>query len=216
MFALMLLACGGEGTQDFAGTKMSDYFAFDGSRMNTYTNEDTDIDFQLIVEKKSQTELVDGRELITMEYRNGNDATVFGSVQWSSVSSESVLVHGYSLGPTGALLSFDPPVAITHDDDAMRTGDVMETSTTDSGGTPWAFTSTLVAGMGACPSTAGDFLQCLRLTIDDGDGDDTVGALFTGDFIVTTGWGAVYQTIPVWESQWELTDMEHTSSEDEE
>jgi hypothetical protein len=212
MFVMMLLACDPGGTQPFAGTKMSDYFAFEGARTNTYNNANTDIDYQLVVEKKAQTAQVEGREVVTMEYTNGNTAEVFGSVQWSSVTSDAVLVHGYSLGATGATITFDPPVMITDDDDAMRTGDSVETTTTDSEGTEWTFTSTLVEGVPTCPATANDdFTQCVHMTIDDGDGDPTTGPLFTGDFIFVASWGAVFQTIPGWETEWELSDMEYTA-----
>jgi hypothetical protein len=216
MFVLVLLACDdGTGTQPFAGTKMSDYFAFEGARTNEYNNSDTSIDYKLIVEKKTQTTQVEGREVVTMEYTNGNTAEVFGSVQWSSVTSDAVLVHGYSLGTTGALVTFDPPVKITDDDDAMRIGDTVVTETTDSDGSSFTYTSTLVEGVATCPSTANDdFAQCVHMTVDDGDGDSASGPLFTGDFIFVASWGAVFQTLPGWETEWELTDMEYTSSED--
>ncbi len=216
MFALLLLACDDTGgTQPFAGTKMSDYFAFEGARTNEYNNADTAIDYKLIVQKKTQTTQEGDREIVTMEYTNGNTADVFGSVLWSSITSDSVVVHGYSLGTTGATITFDPPVAITDDDDAMRVGESVETETTDSDGNSFTYVSTLVEGVATCPSTANDdFAQCVHMTIDDGDGDDAVGPLFTGDFVLVASWGPVFQTLPLWESEWELTDMEYTSTEE--
>lgn len=213
MLALLLIACEPTGTQPFAGTKMSDYFVFDGERTNEYNNEDVAIDYKLVVQKKTQTTQVDDREVATMEYTNGNTGEVFGSVQWSVITSDSVLVHGYSLGATGELITFDPPVAITDGDDAMRIGDTVETETTDSAGNSFTYVSTLVEGVAECPSTANDdFTQCVHMTIDDGDGDANVGPLFTGDFILVAAWGAVYQTIPGWETEWELTDMDYSAT----
>lgn len=215
MLALLLLACEQTGTQPFAGTKMSDYFAFEGERTNEYNNEDTEVDYKLVVQKKSQTTQVDDREVATMEYTNGNTGEVFGSVQWSGITSEAVYVHGYTLGATGTLVTFDPPISITDDDDAMRVGDTVETETTDSDGNAHTYVSTLVEGVATCPATANDdFAQCVHMTIDDGDGDATSGPLFTGDFIFVASWGAVFQTIPGWDTEWELTNMEYNPSEE--
>ncbi len=219
MLILAMIACtdGTGGTQQFAGIKMSDYFAFDGTRKSVFNNEDTTgIAWQLVVEKKALTEVVDGREISTLEYIRFDTGDVLGSVSWSSVSSEAVKVHSYSLGTTGEKLTFDPPVEITDADDAMRSGDVIETDTTDSGGTSWHFTSTFVESVSECPSTAqDDFVKCVRFTIDDGDGDALAGPLFTGEFIFVAAWGTVYQTIPTWSTEWELTDIEYVAEGDE-
>lgn len=217
MVFLMILGCDSGGTQPFSGTKMSDYFTFDGSRTYTYNNLDVEtIDWQLIVEKKATTSVVDEREVVTMEYLNGNTAELLGSVQWSSKASDAVLVHGYSLGATGALVEFDPPVAITDDDDAMRLDDVIEADATGSDGSSYHFTTTFVEALSECPSTAqDDFAKCVRLTIDEGDGDNMTGPLFTGDFTFVASWGAVFQTIPGWATAWELTDIEYVAEGDE-
>lgn len=218
MFLMVLMACDSGGTQQFDGTKMSDYFAFDGAeRANTYNNADTtNVDWQLLVEKKPQTEQKDGREIVTMEYTNVATAELVGAVRWSSTASEAVLVHGYSIGVSGAMIEFDPPVEITDGDDAMRLGDVVETDTTDSEGQSWHFTSTFEESLSTCPCTAqDDFTKCVRFVIDDGDGDPMTGPLFTGDFTLVAAWGVVYQTIPGWEQEWELTDIDYTAEGDE-
>ncbi|GDX79323.1 hypothetical protein LBMAG42_11340 [Deltaproteobacteria bacterium] len=215
MLLLLTIACETGGTQPYAGTKMSDYFAFDGNRSMTYNNQDTTIDWQLRVEKKSQTSIVDGREVVTMEYTNAATNEVLGAVDWSSVTGDAVMVHGYSLGATGAAITFDPPVEITDSNDAMRQGDVVEFETTDSTGAAWAFTSTFVESVPDCPTTAqDDFKQCVRFTIDDGDGDAMTGPLFTGDITLVAAYGPVYMIIPGWETEWDLTQIDYTSSED--
>ncbi len=219
MLILTLIACtdGGGGTGDYAGIKMSDYFAFDGSRKSVFNNEDTTgFAWQLLVEKQTMTEIKDGREVSTIEYIRLDNGELLGSVSWSSVSSEAVQVHSYSIGATGEKLTFDPPVDITDGDDAMRIGDIIETDTTDSGGTSWHFTSTFVESVSECPSTAqDDFVKCVRFAIDDGDGDAMAGPLFTGEFVFVAAWGTVYQTIPVAETEWELTDIEYIAEGDE-
>ncbi len=218
MVFLVLIGCDTGGMQQFDGVKMSDYFAFDGAvRANTYNNADTEaVDWQMLVEKKTPTTVEDGRELVTMEYINLNTSEVLGSVQWSSVASDDVRVHGHSIGATGEFITFDPPISVTDGDDAMRMGDEVVSETTDSAGTAWTFTSTFVESVSACPSTAqDDFIKCVRMTIDDGDGDAMAGPLFSGEFTLVAAWGVVYQTIPGWESEWELTDIDYTAEGDE-
>ncbi|MSQ00966.1 MAG: hypothetical protein EXR71_03610 [Myxococcales bacterium] len=219
MLILAMIGCtdGAGGTQQFAGIKMSDYFSFDGSRKSVFNNEDTTaIPWKLLVEKKSVTEVVESREIATVEYIRLDTGEFLGSVSWSSLSSEAVQVHSYSIGATGEKLTFDPPVAITDGDDAMRSGDAVETDTTDSGGTSWHFTSTFIESVSECPATAqDDFVKCVRFTIDDGDGEALVGPLFTGEFIFVAAWGTVYQTIPTWDTEWELTDIEYVAEGDE-
>ena len=210
MLTVLLLACGPQSTTQYAGTKMSDYFAYDGKRRLTYNNEDTTIDWQLIVEKEEQTTIADGREIITFDYSNGNTGELFGTVQYSSVASDSVFLHGYSSGPTGELITFETPVPLTDDDDAMRTGDTVETDAKDSTGASWHIASTYVEPVPECPSTAQDnFTQCVHMNVDDGDGDPLTGPLFTGDFTLVASYGAVYQTISGWATEWELTDIEY-------
>lgn len=214
MLTLFLLACDGGGTQPYAGLKVSDYFGVDGQRHAVYNNEDTTITWQLNVEKKDQTNLVDGREVVTFEYTRGDTFEVLGSIQISVVPGDEVLAHGYSLGATGETLTFDPPVALTADDDAMLMGDEVVTETTDSGGTKWNFTSTLVEQVSECPTTfSKDFAKCAHFFIDDGDGDDLTGPLFTGDYTLVNAWGPAYMTIPGWETEWTLTRYEHEGEE---
>ena len=211
------LACDpGTGTPVYAGTKMSDYFAFDGNRSMSFNNEDVEnITWKLRVDKKPQTTVVDGREVATMEYYNAATAELLGSVDWSSVTGDSVMVHGYSLGAMGAPVTFDPPIEITDGDDAMRLGDATVSESKDSNGTSVTYTSTLVESLSTCPTIPqDDFTQCVRMTIDDGDGDAQVGALFTGDVTLVAAYGPVYQTIPGWETQWELSEISYTSDEE--
>ena len=206
MLTLFLFACTGTGTQPYAGLKVSDYFGMDGQRLGIYNNDDTSITWQLNIEKKDQTSVVDGRELVTFEYSRSDTFEILGSAQYSVLAGKAVYVHGYSLGATGELLSFDPPVALTEDDDAMRTGDSVVTETTDSGGAAWTFTATYEEAVPECPTTfSNDFEKCARFVIDDGDGDDTTGPLFTGDYTLVNAWGPAYMTIPGWTTSWELT-----------
>lgn len=205
MLTFLLFACSGGGVQPYAGLKVSDYFGLDGERRGTYNNQDTTVTWQLVVEKKDATSIVDGRELVTFEYSNGATSELLGAVQYSVVPGEEVLVHAYSIG-IGELLTFDPPVALTDNDDAMSSGDFVETKTTDSGGTSWTFTATLVEQVPECPTTfSQDFEKCANFSIDDGDGDDQIGPLFAGDYTLVNAWGPAYFTPPGYQDPWELT-----------
>ena len=210
MLTLFFLACTDGGVQPYAGLKVSDYFGLDGERLGIYNNDDTTITWQLNIEKKNQTALVDGRELVTFEYSRSDTFEILGSAQYSVVPGEEVLVHAYSMGATGELLAFDPPVLLTESDDAMSNGDAVVTETKDSGGTSWTFTSTLVEQVPECPTTfSSDFEKCAHFTIDDGDGDDAVGPLFGGDYTLVNAWGPAYMQPPGWEQPWELTRYEY-------
>jgi hypothetical protein len=214
LFAL-LSACTGN-TTNYPGLKMSDYFKFDGDRVATYTNEDTSITWQLEVAKKAQTSIVDGREIVTFDYSRTDTFELLGSVSWSMVSGDEVLVHAYSIGAEAAL-DFDPAVAITDDSDAERTGDSVTTETTDSGGTAWTFVSTYVEMVPECGTI---FLpqatQCAHMTIDDGDSLPTEGPLFSGDFVLVADWGPAYMTIPTAGAagEWELVRYDYESTSD--
>lgn len=215
MFVLLALACETASQPPFAGTKMSDYFGFDGERSSTFNNDDTSITWQLVIEKKPQTESKDGREVVTMEYTNNATGEVLGSVQWSSVAGEDVQVHGYSLGATGLPISFDPPISITDADDAMRTGDVVESDTTDSNGTAWHFISTYTAPVPECPTTAEkSFVKCVEFTIDDGVNDPATSPLFVGVSTYVAAYGPVYLFPPGYDTQWGLSHVTYTASED--
>ena len=216
MLLLAALACDpGTGDPVYAGTKMSDYFAFDGNRSMSFNNEDTSIDWKLRVDKKPQTTVVDSREVVTMEYYDAATAGLLGSVDWSSVTGDSVKVHAYTLEATGTPVTFDPPIEITDGDDAMRLGDEVVSESTDSNGVSVTYTSTLVESLSTCPTIIqDDFTQCVRMTIDDGDGDAQVGALFTGDITLVAAYGPVYMTIPGWETEWQLSEISYTSDEE--
>ena len=215
MLLLMSLACDSSPPPAYGGTKMSDYFAFDGSRKATFNNDDTSITWQLVVEKKAQTTVVDGREIVTMEYSNNETAEVLGSVQWSTVTGDATWVHGYSLGAMGETITFDPPIAITDDDDAMRMGDVLETDTTDSNGVAQHYTSTFTGPETPCGVTANaDFDHCVVFNITDGVDDPATSPLFVGTFTLVAAYNMEKISLPAYTQQWELTQIAYTSSED--
>ncbi len=208
----VLLACQ-PATTNYSGTAMSAYFPMDGSRIATFNNEDTEITWQLEVAKQLQTAQKDGREVVTFDYANAETGDLLGTVSWSSVKGDEVLVHAYSLG-AGASVTFDPPVMITEIDDAMSPGDVVESESTDSDGTKWTFTTTFVESYPECPTTySDDFTKCAHFTISAGDVDPAAAPLFVGDHVLVATLGPAFITIPGWETEWELTSFTFESSE---
>lgn len=208
---LLFLACTPAETT-YAGTSMSEYFPLDGSRIFTFNNEDTEITWQLELSKQLQTAQKDGREVVTFDYANAETGDLLGTVSWSSVKGDEVLIHGYSLGAE-ASVTFDPPVMITEIDDAMSPGDVVESSSTDSNGTKWNFTSTFVESYPECPTTySDDFTKCAHVTISAGEASAESAPLFVGDYVLVATLGPAFITIPGWETQWELTSFSFESS----
>jgi hypothetical protein len=199
-----LLACQ-PSTTTYNGISMSDFFPLDGSRAATYTNADSTVPYKLGMNKVEPTSQADGREVVVLEYGEDEGDTLFYSVGWSTQAGDAVQVHNYSVG-AGELITFDPPLQVTDDDDTMRTGESIIFDTTGSDGTAWTVTSTYVEPVPECPTLYTDkWTDCIHIRIDDGDGDDTVGLPFAGDYTLVTGYGPAYMTVTGDADEWNLT-----------
>lgn len=203
MLLLVMMACQ-QPAQTFDGVKMSDFWPVDGERSYTYQSVDEAIDWQLRVEKKPETTQVEGREVSTFEVSDG--ANVFGSYQQSTVAGDAVLIHGYSTGATGEMITFDPPVAITDSSDRMRVNESVTTETDASDGTHYTFTSTYAGQVQSCPNIYTDkWTQCVNMVIDEGDDDPTTGPIFAGDYVLVTSYWVSTFAIPAPAGEWDAT-----------
>lgn len=197
-----LCGCPGGGSQ-YNGTSMVEYFPFDGGRDGEFVNNDSTIAYHQLTHKVEPTELAeDGRETATFEVST-NDGTLLYAVRWSTRSNQPVRIEAwadYSAGADSAFTVFDPPIDVV--DAFMRSGDTMETST---GGT--TFTGTYV-GPEDCPVLWGglDWEDCAHIRLDDGDGDDSVGPKFAGDYWVVARYGQAWMQLTGDAEAWRLSD----------
>lgn len=203
----LLVACT-DGMQEFKGTKMSDYFPQDGERVAEYTNDDTTTyDWKLRIEKDDQTERVDEEEVVTWEWSREDTGDLLGSVKWSSTSNEGIKIHGYSVG-TEEFTTFDTPVLVTDDDDYMNKNESVVTETNG-----YTFTSTLL-GVESCPVLWGpDDWECVHIVLDDGDGDDTAGPIFAGEYWLVPRYGPAWMILTGYEEKWDLSFYEQEAYE---
>jgi len=185
--ALLMTACSSTPTTGYNGHNIYEYFPLDGNRAWTYAIDDNSLDYLTYVEK---TDVVDagGTKITTLEYRQqpqGGDGTpgdLLYSIDWSSDSAAGIVVYGYSVQGAESV-TYDQPVQFA--DYQMATGD---TVTTDTNGT--SFTATMV-GMESCTNLwTSETWDCVHMNLDDGDGDDSAGPPFAGDWWLAGSWGA--------------------------
>lgn len=201
--ALALLAgCNGD-PPGYKGTQMSPYFPYDGERLAEYYNADVDaVPWKLVVEKLEPTQRIGDYEVVTFEWSNYDTGEIVGSVMWSSAEGDGIQIHGYAVG-TGEPTMYDPPIAVSDDDDYMLSG---ESITTETGG--MTFTSTYV-GMEDCPVQWGlEWEGCVRMSIDDGDGDDMAGPIFAGDYWLVQRYGPAWMHTTGFSDKWDLARYE--------
>ncbi len=210
---MLLLACTGGGGTTYSGVAMSDYFPLDGERTWVYNNEDTTITWQLRINKQLQTSQEDGREVVTFDYDNAETGELLGTVSWSVVKGDEVMVHGYSLG-ADASVSFEPPVAITAASDTMQVDEEVVSDTKDSNGKSWTFTSTYVESYPDCPTTySEDFTKCAHFVVATEDAGEGTTPMFVSDMTLVSSLGPAFITLPGWSTPWELSSFDFSSGE---
>lgn len=179
-----LIGCTNDNPYQTAGFTLGDYFPLDGERTWRYTQDDQSFDWQLSVAKVPQTTTVGSTEIVTLEYyefANGSTGDLLYDIQWSADSSDGILVWGYSDEVTGESVSYDPPV--TFGKRQMVPGDSYSTETDGR-----TFTTTFNV-VESCPNDWRADWDCLSLTVDDGDGDDSAGPPFAGDWWIAASYG---------------------------
>jgi hypothetical protein len=188
---------------DCGPTKTAQFFPTDGQRAATYASDDARIADTLEVTKLDPTETIDGHDVVTFEH-TFSDGTVKGAVKWASSRGEGIRIYGYREGPDGDFTMFDPPVLVTPENDRENPGGSV-TTTTDG----YTFTSSFV-DFEDCPVPWGDrpWTGCMHLKIDDGDGDDTIGPFFAGDYWLVTRYGPAWMKLTGDSATWTLADYD--------
>lgn len=207
--ALLLPACPSP-TYDFTGYKMADYFPVSGTRLEIkYNNQDESVPWTLLVEKKG-TQMVDSISVVTMEHSNYDSGDVQYAVFWSADSSKGIMIHGYQNADASEVVEFDTPVVFGPRQ--MLPDEVVTTSTNG-----YTFTSTLAAIEGCATYWAegwGDE-NCLRLELDDGDGDPATNGEITGTYWLVPEYGIALMQLGAYTGTWSMVDWEWSDQEGE-
>jgi hypothetical protein len=186
----------------------SSYFPDDGDRRSTYAAP-SDADWRLVMEKEGiGTE--GQRHTVTWSFTRDNDGARLGAVTLSTQGDAAVLMYGYEDGD-GNVRTFDPPIGVSDDDDAMREGDAVFTRTTDSDGTDWNVTVTLSSILADCPTTFNnDFKSCPVFTFES---DATPPPFWEGAWAMVATYGPARLALtgppPELEAWWSLSDFDY-------
>lgn len=207
MLLSLLLACTGGTT--YAGVKMDEYFNAVAVGESTYANEDQEaVPDNMLMAQVFPSEVVDGREIITLEqYMDDDNHTFLGGVMWSTVAGKETQIHGWS-GPDGVYTLFDPAIDVTVDTGYEHPGDSVITET---GGV--TYTSTYVNNED-CQTlwTTQPWEDCLHLTIDDGGGavssaDPATRPIFVGEYWLVTRFFVAWMHTSGYDAKWNLANF---------
>ncbi|MCK6521973.1 hypothetical protein L6R49_11080 [Myxococcota bacterium] len=206
LVALSASACTGSPI-GYSGYDMPDHFPLDGKRSWEYSNPATT--WKLNVVMLESSEIIENAEVKTLEYYDDVNGMLLMRSRWSSDSSKGILLYSYEVlaeggqgggdtgtddsgdtGDTGGAMgpaeavTFDPPIQFGDRNNLPQESIVTETA----GGT---WTSTFEA-VEKCPNNwvGGDNTwDCLRVVLDDGDGDSTTGAKIAGTYWIAPRYG---------------------------
>lgn len=195
--SLLLPSCGGS-SYTYTGYRMHKQFPLDGDREWQYLNDADDVENPMRVEKISTPTMKGNTAVYTLEYYNEETGDIVRSVDWSSDSINGVQIHGYiDYEASGEEVTFDPPILFADDEMAPNASVVTET-----GG--YTFTSTLMYSE-PCPNHyVPDWEDCLKMVLDDGDGDDTTGALVAGEYWLVPSYGTAWFRMTPDSNNWRL------------
>jgi len=183
--ALSAVSCGGA-SYNYVGYLMDNQFPLDGTREYQYVSDDETIETPIRVEKASAPSSTDTYDIYTFETYDDESGDLLNVVNWSSDSVYGILIHNYTNYANGEeAVVFDPPLIFA--DDEMAPSDFVVTET---GG--MTFTSTFV-GVEPCPNYyVADWNECLRIELDDGDGDDSAGSMVAGTYWLVPRYGIAW------------------------
>lgn len=225
VFAPVFLAgCNGP-TTTYSGYDMADRFPLDGDRVWEFANETKP--YGLRVEMDAASVEMDGSDVHTFEFFDRDAGDLLMTMKWSSDTVKGVRLWGYEVlaeeptggdsndtgAPTGAsgpleAMDFDPPVQFA--DRKMIPG---ETTETETGGIQ--FTATFLYEE-ECPNhlVSGDLSwTCLRIDLDDGDGDPASGLRIAGSYWIASRYTLSWFQLTGDADKWVLTDFEWTPEE---
>ncbi|MEC7984067.1 MAG: hypothetical protein VX278_02815 [Myxococcota bacterium] len=174
-----LFACNGGSTTQYTGHTTYKYMPLDGERSWRYGNDG--MNFELLVEKVD-AQLIDGVEIVSVEYSKYDPQELLATIDWSSDSIFGIQIHGYTLTNQGGM-DFETPVLFA--DYRMIPGENV-VSTTDG----ITFTSTF-NGVEMCPNnwvSEENAWECLYFTVESDSASGTFP--FVGDWWIANTWGA--------------------------
>ena len=200
---MFLPACGGS-SYTYTGYRMHKQFPLDGEREWQYLNDAEDVGNPMRVEKVASPVMKGDTAVYTLEYYNEETGDIARSIDWSSDSFSGVQIHAYTdFEAGGEEVILDPPLLFA--DDEMAPGDAVVTET---GG--YTFTSTLVVSEPCENHFVPDWDDCLKMTVDDGDGNGSEGSLVAGEYWLVPSYGvAWFRMTPdsenwrLWKHDWE-------------
>jgi hypothetical protein len=174
----LLIACGGTSTQYSGYSNIHKYMPLDGNRSWRYENDGSSFDLSI---EKTNAELFDGTEIVTISYAKYEPVESLASIDWSSDSLNGILIHGYTITNEGGM-EFEIPIVFAQT--RMLPGESNETTTDGI-----TFTSTFVA-LEQCPNNWVDennIWDCLKFEVSS-DGSST-NFPFIGEWWLANTWG---------------------------
>ncbi len=183
------------GEHSGSSVRLAELFPYDGSREASYFQDG--VEDQLHVEK---TDVDDdgGTEVVTWTWTNDTTGARVGRLSLSATADDGVFFHAWT-DADDVLTTCDPPLALTEAGD--RLWDDAPVITETAGRT---FTVSLV-GREDCPVQWGlDWEDCTRIRIDDGDGDDSAGPFFAGDWWLVDRYGPAWMHVTGQSERWDL------------
>jgi hypothetical protein len=185
LFSLLLplaaVACGGS-KYAYNGQNLYDFFPLEDNRSWEYGQDDTSVAYRMSVTKNPVTTDEAGTEVVTLDYMSQDPEALLYSVQWSSDSSDGVLIWGWTDGATGEAHEFRPPIVF-----AEAQMDVDQKVKTTTNGTTYTAT---FKGLESCANHwVRDDWECAHIILDDGDGDPNIGDPFVGEYWTAVDWG---------------------------
>lgn len=201
----LLAAAACDNPISYSGYQMTQYFPFDGERTWEYKNAETGVPYKIVgtLERNVDTS-ADGSDMHRIAYERAcltdTESCTDGwirDVLWSVDGQNGARIWGYE-DEAGAV-DFDPPVVVA--ESQMQAG---ESVSVDTGGTTW---TSSFEGVEECPVTWTQEWgnSCLRMHVDDGDGDPAAGSPIAGDYWVITQYNVVGMQLTDHEAVWELS-----------
>lgn len=182
-----------------SGYALYNYFPLDGSvRAWEYGSSDGAVSWNLLVEKTA-AQVQGDTELVTLEHWNDSSNELLASLVWSADSDAGVLLWSYQSVAEDVDLAFDPPVQLACP--RMAPGEQVVTET---GGRSWTARFEAVEGC-ACEWVPdwGDE-DCVRLSLDDGDGDPQTFGRVTGTRWMVPRYGSSVMQLDADGTRWSL------------
>jgi len=201
LLSAVLMGCSGSSYQ-YAGHDVYKYYPLDGERAWEYATADED--WQLEVNKVTPTTMVDDVEVVTLEYSVKEPYVLLYGVDWSSSSSDGVMIHGYQVEETAESLTFETPIRFAKHEMVSGEENVTETD-------GYSFTSSFLSVETCYNHWTTDDWQCLHFEVTEDSGAEFP---FLGEYWIATRWGASAILSPGYENEWILTQGSYGSGEE--